>query len=61
MIMKKEYIKPSIQTVELENGACILAGSLNGSVGEQQNIIQYGGDTSNENVNKDDEGNVWGD
>ena len=58
--MKKEYIKPSINTVELENSASILAGSLKGSV-DGQIDIQYGGDTTDEDITKDDDNNIWGD
>jgi hypothetical protein len=60
MQMKKEYIKPSINTIELENGASILAGSLKGSV-DGQIDIQYGGDTTDEDITKDDDNNIWGD
>ena len=49
--MKKKYIKPSAKIVEMKHGASILAGSLKGKVG-QNDDLQYGGDTSNENINK---------
>ena len=58
--MKKIYIKPSAKIVEMKHGASILAGSLKGKVG-QNDDLQYGGDTSNDNINKDNSGYIWGD
>ena len=57
--MKKEYIKPSIKTIALENCDCILDGSLTGSFkGEKR--LEYGGESSDENIKKDG-GFIWGD
>ena len=58
--MKKEYIKPSVEVLEFENDANILTGSLNGKV-DSLNGIEYGGDTLDEDLVKDDNKNIWGD
>lgn len=58
--MKKKYIKPSVVVLEFENGISILAGSLNGKV-EQNGDLQYGGDTSDGDLKKDGNNNIWGD